>query len=208
MLGNRVQMFPLERYGYFFLITPAYADVAENDQMLWIKLGGVHDGEGLLSTADIIKRGWVRPRGVQVEAIQGSATLVGFVKREPRCYIYRNLLSVSKIYYWTGDGAFTATNNLRLMANLLPDPQLNEDALPQHFMYLDLYGGQSYVRDVSELLVGEMLVWQNGTLRVELRHGLRALCDTESQKPVNTETVDWFFEQLKTVVGLYMKDNP
>jgi hypothetical protein len=205
-LGNRARVFPIEGYGYFFLTTPAYGDLAENDQMLWIKLGHVHDGERLLSTSDIIKRGWAGPSGVRVDAIQGSGTLVGLMKREPRCHIYRNLLSVPKIYYWTHDGAFIATNNLRLMANLLPDPQLNEKALAEHFMYLDLSGGRSYVRDVSELLAGKMLVWNGGTLSVQLRRDLRALSSLETQQPVNTETTDWFFEKLKSVVGLYVKD--
>jgi hypothetical protein len=205
VLGEHAQLSSLPGYGHFFFTTPTYADIAQNDEAIWVKLGCVHDGDHLLRTEDIIRRGWVSTDNVQVDAIQGSATLIGLAKREPRVVIYRNLLSVPEVHYWTDGRTLIATDNLCLMVNLIPAPQLNEEALPQHFMHFDLYGGHTYVRDVSQLLVGEMLTWQDGALGIDLRRDLRALSEPETKKPVNAETADWFFEQMKQVVGVYIE---
>ncbi|MGD2144541.1 MAG: asparagine synthase-related protein, partial [Anaerolineae bacterium] len=208
-LGVHAQICPIEGYGWVFFTTPDYADVAHSEQMIWIKLGHVHDGERLLTAQDMIGREWLTPDGVQVEAIQGSAALIGLAKHEPLCFIHRNLLSVPDVYYWTDpvDEVLVATDNLRLMIDLLPEPRLNEEVLPQHFLYRAVYGGQTYVQDVSELLVGEMLTWRGGTSDVELRRDLRALRGEKPYKPVDLETVSWFFEQLRTVVGFYLEGN-
>jgi hypothetical protein len=205
VLGDHAQSFSLPGYGHFFFTAPTYADIAQSDEAVWIKLGCIHDGEHLLRTKDIVRRGWVSTDDVQVDAIQGSATLIGLVKREPRVIVYRNLLSVPEIHYWTDDSVLIATDNLRLMVDLIPDPQLNEEALPQHFMHFDLYGGHTYVRGVSQLLVGEMLTWHDGNLNIDLRRDLRALSAPETKKPVNAETVDWFFGQMKQVVSVYIE---
>ncbi|MFW6116425.1 MAG: asparagine synthase-related protein [bacterium] len=207
-LGDRARIFPLEGYGYFFFTTPAYADVAENDEMVCIKLGHVHDGERLLSTEDIICRGHVAPDGVRVGAIQGSGTLIAFAKHEPRCFIYRDLLSAPMLNYWTEDEDFIATDNLRVMISLMPDPQLDEDILPQHFMHRrPICDNQTYIRGVSQLLVGEVLTWNRGSMKINLERDFRRVSERVTRKPVNTETVAWFFKRLSSVVGLYLKDN-
>ncbi|GAG79461.1 unnamed protein product, partial [marine sediment metagenome] len=39
---------------------------------------------------------------------------------------------------------------------------------------------------------------------VIVKRNLRALIDAENQKLVNPQTIRWFFEQFKHIVGIYL----
>jgi len=192
--------------GSFYFTTPWYIDLAENDVVCCIKIGHIHDQIRLLTAVDLLEKEWVSPAGIEVDRIGGNGVVICLSKLEPRCTIYRNLLSIPSVYYWRDGANFLITDNMRLMMDCIPHPQLNEEVLPQHFLYRAVYGGETYVRDVKELLTGEMLTWQRGILNVELKRRISDLQRTEEQMAVNQETAELFFSKLKLVISIYLKN--
>ncbi len=206
-MGDRVRRIDTGVPGESFYVQSDTANVAENEQLICIKLGLAHDGDRLLATHELLERGLVGLDGVKAEAIRGNATLVVLSKLEPRCFIYRNIPSLTAAFYWTDGRNFLATDNLRLMAELIPDRAFNEAVLPLHLMYRGAYGRPSYLRGVSKLLVGEQVAWAEGRVSVQLRRDLRGFFpDPTDQQPVTPQTANAFFEQLAGVLGIYIRE--
>ncbi len=193
--------------GYFFYTMPVYADVAENDATICIKLGQVHDGSALLSTETILERGWITPTGAQYEVIEGNAALLCFSKRAPHFCAFKTLLSVPQLYYWTDGDHFLCANNLRLMADLLDGtsdgPQLNPEAVPLHFIFRSVPGHQTYLRDVYRVDHGAVFTWREGDFGSALVRDLRAY-RPDVYRPVDDATVAHYFEQMVAVMGCYV----
>ena len=207
-LGAKVKKFHVEDSGYFFFTAPFYVDVAENGDMVWIKIGYAHDDEKLLTAYDLLNNGWLRFEGVEYDRFQGSVTLIGFSKHLPICVISSNILSTSIINYFHNQDSFLVTDNLRFMANLIQNPHLNEDILPMHLLYRAVYGRSTYLEGVFKLTSGEILTWKAGNLSVDLRRGIHAVQNIIPLMPVTPGSVDQFFDLLKAQVGIYLDNLP
>ena len=205
-LGDKCYTFPLEGIGFFFYTSPEYVDLAQTEEMVWIRLGFVHDGQHLVSMQEILNLGWAGRQGVNAEKISGSATLIGFQKHKPNCFIYCNLISPPLIYYWRKDGNLLVTDNLHLMKNLLPEPQLNTDVVAQHYIYRYVYGEESYLKGVKKLLPGELLSMQAENFRVDLVRDLRQITNPADQIPVTEESIAWFYDQFKHEISIHLQD--
>ena len=204
LLGVPVRKYHFKDYGYFFFTTPFYVDVSENKDMVWIKIGHAHDGEKLLSTDDLLDKGWLNLEGVKYDKFQGSVTLLGFNKHHFKCLISGNILSASNINYYHKGDVFIVSDNLRLMANLLRSPRLNDDILPQHFLYRAVYGRSTYIKDVYKLTSGDLLILDEGDLLVKLGRDIRSIHNESTMLPINEETINLFFEQLRAIVRIYL----
>jgi asparagine synthetase B (glutamine-hydrolysing) len=204
-LGTTLQIVPLKDYGYFFFTAPPYADLAENDDGLVIKLGQVRASDELTSASTTLDRGLVTPFNVQHNDIHGNALLICFNKHEPLLCAYKSPLSIPQLYFWTGEGCTLFTNNLGLMTQLLDDPQLNPEALPLHFLFRSVPGRQTYLKDVYRLGSGEVLNWRKEILSIDLRRSLRAFSEGNGYEPVEPESVNRFYEQLREMIGVYLK---
>lgn len=205
-LNQYAAIYKIEDYGFFFHTTPFYLDLCEKDEMVWIKIGQIHDGTKLLTMEEIIQRKFVGPDGIDIETIQGNGVVLGFSKSKPQCFIYRNILAASAINYWAQGENILVTDNLRLMTGLLDQPQLNEDVLAEHYIYRAIYGNETYVRDVSNLLCGELLSWDFGKLFVNLEQDLNSLSEYSDYESINPKSVNWFFNQMCKLVGIYMEN--
>ena len=204
MLGEKLKKIPIGDKGYIFYNHPFYADVAEDETSLLIKLGQVHDGSRLLTAQELLERGLVGPSGARIEQIKGSTSLVAFDKKKPNFSIYRNLLSTFEIKYWSKFGSLVAADNMRLISLLAPGIEVNQAVIPQHFIYRTVYGRQTYLQDVKRLLAGEELCWEDGKLKVDLVRSLRGFSPPGEQKPVNAETVASFLGTMEQVIGIYL----
>ena len=199
--GAPLEIREIEGQGSYFFTTPFYADLAENEEMVWIKLGIVHDSNQRYSTKEMLEKGWLSRDGVRVNTFQGSVTLVGFMKEEKRCFVYRNILSPIGVRYWWEAGNLLVANNLRLMSHFLPIAESNEQVEVRHYIYRQVYGTSTYVQSVSNLMGGELLTCERGKINLELKRDFRSYCIPVDQKFVNPDTVAWFFDQLCTVIG-------
>jgi asparagine synthetase B (glutamine-hydrolysing) len=206
-LNQKLIITPINEYGYYFYRLPFYAQETETEQMVWVKLGHFHDREKLLSMGEIIANGWVSSAGIQVDNLEGDGVLLGFNKYRPEFYLYRNLLSASAIHYTIDDEFFIAADNLRILSDFLPKDELNDDAIVQHFIYRQLNGRDTYFKNISSLLVGEMISFDHSGVNVGLAKDFRSLSQPSEQKPVTPESVDWFFSEFKNIIGLYLDGN-
>jgi len=139
-LSQHITITPIGEYGFYIYSLPFYAQRAETEEMVWIKLGHFHDSEKILSMGDIIAQGRVDPSGIKINNLEGDGVLLGFNKYRPEFYLYRSLLSASAMYYLPGDEYFIAADNLRLLSDFHPKVELNDDAVVQHFIYRQLNG--------------------------------------------------------------------
>jgi hypothetical protein len=195
----------IHNLGRFYFNKPWYIDLAENEVMACIKFGQIHDGTKLLSAEDILMNGWVTPSGITFERIYGNGAVIVLSKTQPHCFVYRNLLSAPPIYYYKDDANFIVTDNLRVMLDILPTPQLNENVLIQHFLFRGMSCGHTYVQGVRSLLTGEQLSWDYGEMAIELKRKISDVYDPKNQINVNDETVELFLSKLKAVLAIYLK---
>jgi asparagine synthetase B (glutamine-hydrolysing) len=203
-LDATLRVVSIEGYGYFFFTTPFYVDLAENEEMVGIKLGLVRVDEKLVPMSTLLDRDLITPFGVQHEDIHGNGLLLCFSKREPRFCAYKTLLAAPQLYYSERKGNILCTNNLRLMADLLDRVKLNPAALPLHFLFRSVSGRQTYLSDVYRLCPGEVLNWHASTLTVTLRHDLRVLFDRDAYNHVEPAAARYFYERLKGVMSIYL----
>lgn len=204
--GQSASTYQVGETGLFFHTTPFYLDVYSVDEMVWIKLGQFHDGTQLLSTEDIFLKGIIGSEGIRTGNIQGNGVILGFSKAKPEFFLYRNILAAPAINYWSQDGNFLAADNLRLLASLLEHPRINEGILAEHFIYRAIYGKETYLADVANLVSGEMIHWDSGKFHVSLEHTLDSLAGKPVYESINPDSVNWYFEQMCKLVGLYMGD--
>ncbi len=205
--GPALQRHELPGQGLFYFTAPFYVDVAEDEQMVWIKLGTAHDSEHRFTTREMMQKGWLDRQGIKLEAIHGSVTLVGFTKEENRCIVFRNLISPISLVYRVGEGDLLVSDNLRLMTHFLAEAIPNEDVLLQQHISRQVFGESTYVKGVKILLGGEMITFTQGESILELKQDFRGFESQADQKPVNAETVAWYFEQLSKVIGSRVDGN-
>ncbi len=192
--------------GLFFHTSPFYLDMYSDQEMFWIKIGQLHDGTQLLSMEEIHRRGFVGHDGIKSELVHGNGVILGASKSVSQCFIYRNILAAPAINYWAQGGNFLAADNLRLLASLLDQPQLNDDILAEHYIYRAIYSKETYLADVANLVSGETLNWDSGKLDVSLVQSLDSMSEVADHKPIKPESVNWYFNQMAKLVGIYMED--
>jgi hypothetical protein len=206
-LGKNVKIRPLDGFGYYYYTQPKYVDIAENDEMVWIKSGHTHDSQTLLSTADLIQSHALTSEGVNADLVCGNATIFGFMKHDPVCFIYRSLVSATPVYVHEDNETLICSDNMRVMVGLLDNPEFNEGILPMHFLYREVYGDKTYIRNVSQLTGGEQLSYQNGRIEKNLLRDFRHYVCPDQYKSFNPDTVEWFFQKFAGVIGLHLAGN-
>ena len=72
--GPALHLREIPGQGLFYFTDPFYTDVAEDEQMVWIKLGTAHDSGHRYSTRDMMQKGWLDRQGIKIDALHGSLT--------------------------------------------------------------------------------------------------------------------------------------
>ena len=129
------------------------------------------------------------------------------MKKEKRCFVYRNLSSPIGLAYRVEPGILLAADNIRLMSHFLQEAVPNEQVELQHHVYRQVYGKSTYLQGVNNLMGGEMLTFAQGETSLELIRDFRPYETQDNQKIVDTDTVAWFFEQLSAVIGFRIDGN-
>lgn len=191
--------------GSFFYSQPGYSDVFEDQEMVWIKLGVAHQAGRRLTTGEMAAGGMLSVDGVSQAAFQGGASLIGFLKNEARGYVYRSLLSTAGLRYWRSGDDLLVSDNLRLLAHFLTACSLDDQALVQHHIYRKVFGQGTYLREVNNLLGGELITWEPGEFQIELRDNIDSCRAPQPGKAVDSESGEWFFQVISDVVGVYLQ---
>jgi hypothetical protein len=131
------------RAGRFFFYT-SYGETAETEVAIALKIGFVRTPDGSsLSAQQLLDRHLVTPEGIDVHALRGNALVACFSKVEAKFSVYKTLLSGLPFYYSVNDDILVCSERLRCLVETLDRLELDEAALPQHFVYLSLTGSQT-----------------------------------------------------------------
>ena len=205
--GLALHCYDLREYGQFFFNTPEYLDWAEDEQKVLLKLGLASFGDGdFTSAADILACGLITPDGIDALRLHGNACLVCFDKNQPEIFIYNTLLGTQGSSYTSVGQSLLFSNNLGTLARLAGWREINPKALPLHFIIREVPGRMTYFKDIYHLRPGEALHQQGTDLKVDLRLSLRQLAgDGYGRLPVEPETIEAFYDLLKTTTGRYLR---
>jgi hypothetical protein len=181
---------------------------ARDERRLVVKLGGLRDAAGgRLSAADILRRDLVAADAVAAEKLTGNGLAIALDPRAPRFAAYGTLLALPQLHYaFTADG-FAAASEPRLLLPLLDRVEIDEEAVPAHFLFRFVPGRRTYFRGVSRLYPGELLRFDGG--RIELRRR-RRLRDLEASVPrfdgIDDAGVEWLDRTMSDTTAAWVSE--
>ncbi len=137
---------------------------------------------------------------LDVDALEGSFTVVLMDGQADRVLLYRNLVGTGFTYYRvTSEGFFFGSNLVDLVDALTDAPAVNRDALPAFFLYRCVPGSETLFDGFSRLLPGEQIEWSPRGLKQRQRHSFGTMRTT----PVNEKEA---LESLEDTMGRVIAD--
>lgn len=180
-------------------------DVAESDQVIVLKLGFARSPAGdALSAQQLLDREIVQPHSIDGNAIRGNALVACFSKAEPRFSVYQTLMALPQLYYSRREGGILCATRLTSLLSLLDQVQLNEDAVPMHFMFRLVPGSMTYFRGIQRLFPGQVLSWSDNGLDVRLVQDLRFSGDDATFNRLDSTSIETLHTRMRHVMGAYM----
>ena len=184
----------------------SYGDVAETEETVALKLGFVRTPAGSpLSAQQLLDQGLVSPENVDAHALRGNALLICSSKAEAKFSVFRTLFSGPPLYYVVSDEGILCCDRLRWLVDLLDHLELDEAAIPQHFLLLGTLGAQTYFRNVRRLRSGEHLKWKESNLNVRLVKDFRSFKADPTFEKVDGRS-PLIHQWLKDLVGAYVDE--
>ena len=86
-------------------------------------------------------------------------------------------MAVPQLYYSVSLGGIVCSDILRILIQVLPNVELNEDVLPQHFLFRSVYGSATYFRGIERLIPGQYLRWVDGKMEIRLARSFEAIVE-------------------------------
>jgi asparagine synthetase B (glutamine-hydrolysing) len=191
--------------GRLFFYT-SYGDMAETEEAIALKLGFVRTPAlSPLSAQQLLDQGVVGPQGIDAHAVRGNGLVACFSKVDPRFSLFKTVCSGIPLYYFVRDDGILCSDQLRCLVDLLDRLELDEAAIPQHFLLLGTLGSQTYYRDVKRLRPGESLKWGAAGPTVCLIKDYRSLMADSTFGSVDARS-PMIYQWLKDLVGAYIRD--
>jgi asparagine synthetase B (glutamine-hydrolysing) len=192
--------------GVIFLHT-SYGDVAETKKAIVLKLGLLRSlHREPLSAQQLLELGWVTPQSVNADVLRGNALVACFSKTSPEFCVYKTLLSVPQLYFSRLAGGVLCTDGPRPHIALLDRVAVNEEAIPQHFLFRYVLGRHTYFDGIQRLLCGEMFRWRDGRMETRLLRDLRPEPDAPSFMRADSKAMDALYGEMSSVMATYLCD--
>jgi asparagine synthetase B (glutamine-hydrolysing) len=183
----------------------SYGDMVETEEAIALKLGFVHTpARSPLSARQLLEQGLVGPRGIDQHALRGNGLVAGFSKAEVRFSVFRALLCGLPLYYSISEDGILCCDRLKFLVDVLDRLELDEAAVPEHFLTFGSQGSRTYFRNVQRLRPGECLKWGETGLKVDLVKDLRSLkADSMGSMDPRSPLI---YRRLKEALGTYIRD--
>lgn len=204
-LGIVPRTIDLGRAGHFFFYT-SYGETAETEQVLALKLGFVRtQAKEPLSVQELLVQRLITPAKVASDDFRGNALVACFSKVEARFSVFKTLISGPPLYYSISDGIVVCSDRLRCLVEILDDLELDESALPQHFLLLGTFGSKTYFRNIQRLQSGECIRWSDGVGQVRLIKDFRSFRTDPTYGRIDARSPQ-IYERLEGLIGAYVTD--
>jgi asparagine synthetase B (glutamine-hydrolysing) len=205
-LGIAARVIDFGPNGHFFFYT-SYGDVTETEEVIALKLGLLHSPQGdPISARQLLGQKLISPRFVNASSLRGNALVACFSKISPEFSVYKTLLSVPQLYFSRLDGGVLCTDGPKPHIALLDRVTVNEEAIPQHFLFRYVLGRHTYFDGINRLLSGELFRWHNGSTDTRLLRDLRPEPDGLSFTRADSRAIARLYEEMSSVMGAYLSD--
>lgn len=205
-LGIQPRIFDWGRFGHFFFYT-TYADLTETEEALALKVGFVRRPSSQpLSITELLQQRLIGPGQIETNALRGNALLAYFSKREAHLATFKTLVSTPQLYYTVTDHGFICADALRFVTALVDHLELNEAAVPAHFLFRFMHGSQTYYRNIYQLYPGQLLTWREDRLEVKRVKDLRFNDNVAPFKEADTVARRTLYEGLGGLVDHYVQE--
>jgi asparagine synthase (glutamine-hydrolysing) len=196
-------LYRVSNWGWLFY-SSSYGDIAETDEAVVLKLGFLRaSNKTPLFAQTLVDRRFVSPSYIQTDGISGNGAIIVLSKKEPSLYVFETLMSVHQVYYSSSRESIFCSDVLRCLAKLAYQREVNEDILPQHFLFRSVYGNQTYFKGIERLIPGYRMAWVDGYLDMKLQRSLDAVA-TEAQYIRNEKNaIKLVDETMRSVVADY-----
>lgn len=192
--------------GHFFFYT-SYGDVAESEEAIALKLGSVRSlTMSPLSTQQLLDQKIIQSHLIDNDTFRGNALVACFSKTKPCFSVYQTIMATPPIYYSRLDEGILCATDLRCLLALLEQIDLNEDAVPMHFLFAFPIGPLTYFRDIWRLCPGQTLKWNDGHLDVSRVQDLRLSDDEPTFDRFNSASIEALYKHMSEVMRAYMAE--
>ena len=204
-LGITPQTIEIGTQGEFYFYT-SDGDVAESEEALVLKLGFLRSKtKSALRARQLLEQKLAGPHSIDFDGFSGNGLVVGLSKTEPVFSVFQTLMAVPQLYYAVTQDGIICSDVLRCIVNALPHCELNEDILPQHFLFRSVYGSATYYRGIERLISGQYLRWDDGKMEVRLVRSLDVVKEEADYIQEDVRALKLLSEAMEAVVGDYVR---
>lgn len=140
------------------LVARAGGDEAESATTLLLTVGALRRPDGTWrSAAELLALGAAGEHEIDLSPFTGSALVLAVDRRAPRLHAAMTWVAMHPLYWAQTAAGFAAATEPGLLLPLLDRVELDEQAVPAHFLLRYVAGERTYYRGVRKLLPGMQL---------------------------------------------------
>ncbi len=202
-LGVHPQTFQIGSAGQFFCFSSS-GEVAESEETVVLKLGFLRStAKSSLTARQLLEQKLVEPRSVRADTFSGNGLVVGLSKTEPLLSVFQTFMALPQLYYFISQDGIICSDVLRCVVRLLPQRELNETIVPQHFLFRSVHGSSTYIRGVARLVPGQLLKWTDGKLDIRPLRDIVSVSNEAGYIKDDARALNMLCESLQDVVRDY-----
>lgn len=189
--------------GWFYYYS-TYGDIAESEETIVLKLGFLRStAKSPLTARQLLDQKLAGSRSIKFDNFSGNGTVIALSKTEPVFTVFHTLMAVPEIHYSSSSDGIICSDVLRCILSVMPQIEINETILPQHFLFQSVCGPHTYIQNVDRLMPGHNLKWVDGNVEIKLVRGLDAVVDETQYIRNDVKALNLLAEKLEAVVGDY-----
>lgn len=205
LFGIEPEVFQIGALGQMFFYT-TYGDIAESENELVLKLGFLRSrAKSALTAKELLDQKLVGPRSINTDGFSGNGLVMGLSKTEPVFSIFQTLMSVPQLYYYESEDSIICSDVLRILTQLIPNRELNESILPQHYLFRSVYGSDTYFQGVERVIPGQYLKWAEWNTEIRRVRSLDVVSTEAEYIRKDVTALNLLSESLQDVVSDYVK---
>ncbi len=180
-------------------------EMADSPEEVVIKLGFLRSTtKSMLNARQLLESKMVNPDAIFSEGFSGNGLVVGMSKLEPVFSAFQTLMSVPQLYFFNSEDGIICSDVLRCLALLIPQCEVDESVLPQHYLFRSVYGSSTYIKGVKRLIPGQFMKWENGRAAFKLARSLDAITDEAQYIRNDAKALNLLAESLQDVTADYV----